>query len=258
MNERSNNLGREEIIIEKAFVRRPKVPWSKDIQRFLRFLQDQQINYVPKPLGFDQEEHELVSFVPGEVYDQPLPDELYTDEVLCLVAERLRDFHDRSVGFLERLTGEEQWMLEYSGPTEVMCHNDFAPYNMTIVDGEPFGLFYFDTVRPGSRLWDVSYAAYRWVPLYFDGNSRLSETQCHRLKLFVDTYRLSNNDRVQIVDCLIDRLCALVAFMSRKGEEGNGNFQKNIDEGHLAKYQYDIQCLKENKSQVIEWIKIEG
>ncbi len=65
MNERSNNLGREEIIIEKEFVRRPKVPWSKDVQRFLRFLHDQQINYVPKPLGFDQEEHELVSFVPG-------------------------------------------------------------------------------------------------------------------------------------------------------------------------------------------------
>ncbi|MFB8725475.1 hypothetical protein [Enterococcus casseliflavus] len=132
------------------------------------------------------------------------------------------------------------------------------PYYVPIVVGEPFGLFDFDTVRPGSRLWDVSYAAYRWVPLYFDGNSRLSETQCHRLKLFVDTYRLSNNDRVQIVDCLIDRLCALVAFMSRKGEEGNRNFQKNIDEGHLAKYQYDIQRLKENKSQVIEGIKIEG
>ncbi len=34
-----------------------------------------------------------------------------------------------------------------------------------------------------------------------------------------------------------------------------GNFQKNIDEGHLVKYQHDIQRLKENKSQIIDLIK---
>jgi aminoglycoside phosphotransferase (APT) family kinase protein len=49
-------------------------------------------------------------------------------------------------------------------PIEVMCHGDFAPYNVTIVDGEAFGIIDFDTLHPGPKMWDIAYAVYRWVP----------------------------------------------------------------------------------------------
>ena len=50
-------------------------------------------------------------------------------------------------------------------PAEVVCHNDFAPYNVVFDDGGPVGVIDWETAAPGARVWDVAYAAYRWVPL---------------------------------------------------------------------------------------------
>ncbi|EPH59409.1 hypothetical protein D931_03980 [Enterococcus faecium 13.SD.W.09] len=36
-------------------------------------------------------------------------------------------------------------------------------------------------------------------------------------------YRLSDSDRLQVEDCLIDHLSALFAFMCREGEKGSEN-----------------------------------
>ncbi len=34
---------------------------------------------------------------------------------------------------------------------------DFAPYNITFVDGCVHGIIDFDTLHPGPRIWDVAY-----------------------------------------------------------------------------------------------------
>ena len=50
-------------------------------------------------------------------------------------------------------------------PAEVVCHNDFAPYNVVFGDDGPVGVIDWETAAPGARVWDVAYAAYRFVPL---------------------------------------------------------------------------------------------
>src|SRR3712207_4429753 len=55
---------------------------------------------------------------------------------------------------------------------EVICHNDFAPYYVVFVDEEPRAIIDFDTAVPGSRIWDVACAGYRFVPLASDEHSR--------------------------------------------------------------------------------------
>ena len=45
-----------------------------------------------------------------------------------------------------------------------MCHGDFAPYNVVLKGEQAVGIIDFDTCHPGSRLWDISYALYRWSP----------------------------------------------------------------------------------------------
>ena len=48
---------------------------------------------------------------------------------------------------------------------EVICHNDFAPYNLMFEDGRLTGVIDLDLASPGPRVWDMAYTAYRFVPL---------------------------------------------------------------------------------------------
>ena len=47
----------------------------------------------------------------------------------------------------------------------MICHNDFAPYNLAFRDGLPVGAIDFEAASPGPRAWDLAYLAYRLVPL---------------------------------------------------------------------------------------------
>ena len=50
----------------------------------------------------------------------------------------------------------------------MICHNDFATYNLIARDGRLVGAIDFDFASPGPRLWDLAYLAYRIVPFAED------------------------------------------------------------------------------------------
>ena len=62
---------------------------------------------------------------------------------------------------------DDPWRAPAHEPVEVICHNDFAPYNLVFagVTGRVVGVIDWDFASPGPRLWDLSYLAYRIVPL---------------------------------------------------------------------------------------------
>ena len=71
-------------------------------------------------------------------------------------------YHDATAGF-DR--AGRVWALPAREPAEVICHNDFAPYNLVFRDGLPVGAIDFEAASPGPRAWDLAYLAYRLVPL---------------------------------------------------------------------------------------------
>lgn len=87
---------------------------------------------------------------------------MWADSVLEDGARRLRQLHDASVGFA--LDGAI-WQAPAKVPSEVICHNDFAPHNLAFADGAIVGAIDFDFCSPGPRLWDIAYFATRIVPL---------------------------------------------------------------------------------------------
>jgi len=111
---------------------RPVNKWTEDIHHFLRFLHEEGADFVPKPHGINENEEEVLSFVPGDVFNS-LPEDLLTDTVLISAAKLLLKFHVFSEKYISRLTKNEQWMLPVITPIEVMCHGDFAPYNVTMI-----------------------------------------------------------------------------------------------------------------------------
>jgi len=165
-NELSALTRQEQIINKGEYVYRPSGNWTKDVHKFLAYLHNKGFDATPKPLGFDKTGREIVSFIKGEVSNYPLTKNASSIGVLTSAAILLRKYHDISLGFLEDNNVEEKcWQLPCRYPIEVICHGDYAPYNVVLNGKQAVGIIDFDTAHPGPRTWDIAYALYRWAPL---------------------------------------------------------------------------------------------
>jgi len=82
------------------------------------------------------------------------------------------------------------WRNPPREPAEVVCHNDFAPYNL-VFDGRTLvGVIDFDMASPGPRRWDLAYLAYRLVPYVEDADAppSVSEAEGDRLSALLSAY----------------------------------------------------------------------
>jgi aminoglycoside phosphotransferase (APT) family kinase protein len=223
-------------------VRRSTGPWTPTIQRLLAHVRAKGLLWVPEPLGLDEAGREVLSFIRGTVpYD--MPEWIRKEQVLADVARALRQWHEATVDFS---APDAQWGLPPTSPREVVCHNDFAPYNCVFRDGRFVGAIDFDACSPGSRIWDLAYAAYRFVPLLpgpdddktIPGDrSPFEAPAMHaRLKSFLDYYgggdATARFGSSELIRAAIDRLHALAAWTEEfAGSNGNATLA-----GHAAMY----------------------
>jgi len=177
-------------------VRRSAGPWTPTIHRLLAHARNKGLSWVPEPRGLDEAGREVLSFIPGDVPHE-MPAWVWSESVLCEVGGALREWHDATVDFN---LGDAIWNLAPPEPKEVVCHNDFAPYNCVFRNGRFVGAIDFDLCAPGPRIWDLAYTAYRFVPLMPDTNPDPAIFQgetspfpraaaATRLKLFLKAYR---------------------------------------------------------------------
>ena len=163
MDEETLTGGNSTVVVRVGdTVRRTAGPWTASVQRLLSTLRDAGVSEVPEHLGLDEQGREMLSFLPGEVPDYPLPAWIWDPAILDQAGALLRRIHDASVPVLSTST---EWQLPTHQPVEVICHNDVAPYNMVFREHRLVGLIDFDTASPGPRIWDLAYLAYRLVPL---------------------------------------------------------------------------------------------
>ena len=241
--------GRGNIYRNKNIVYRPAEKWSKDIHEFLKYLHDNGFDQVPYPYGIDINNQEKVSYIEGDVYNDILPKEIRSDETLISFCRLIKSFHDLGEEYVKLLTGNEKWMLPICTPIQTMCHGDLAPYNIVMKDNEAVGIIDFDTLHPGSRMWDIAYSLYRWIPLMSPDNPEnfgSEDDKLRRLKLFIETYGLRVNDDKELFDSVIRRLEYLIDYMVGEAEKGNVVFKKHIESGHLTQYYQDLEYVKKN------------
>ena len=143
-------------------VLRPAAPWTASVHALLSHVRARGIDWVPEPRPSADPARAAVSWLEGDVPAYPMPDWVWAPAVLDRAARMLRELHDATAGFSR--TGRT-WALPAREPDEVICHNDFAPYNLVFRDGLPAGAIDFEAAAPGPRAWDLAYLAYRLVPL---------------------------------------------------------------------------------------------
>jgi len=192
--------------------------WTPTIHRYLRHLAAAGVDGIPRPISISGN-HEVLSFVEGEVPLYPLPEWVWADEALADAARHLRRLHDASAGFD---TDGAVWHVPAHEPIEVICHNDFAPHNLTFENGRVVGVIDFDTCSPGSRIWDIAYLATRMVPLTAEppvGAPGGDRTRA-RIPLLLESYG-SDVDWTELVTMAIIRLHDLSAFTVRMAAESS-------------------------------------
>lgn len=189
-------------------LRRSRKPSSEAVQSLLSHLGDSGFSGCPKPLGFDDQDREVLSFVEGEGGSIPLRPETMTDQALVEHAGLIRRFHDASASFVASGEVWEPLLADPSNVAGVICHNDLSIPNTVYRGGLPSALVDWDFAAPGRRLWDLAYAAWWIVPLQRPEFMRSigwpEVDQPRRLAMFVDAYGLDEG-RAELLDVLHQR-----------------------------------------------------
>jgi Ser/Thr protein kinase RdoA (MazF antagonist) len=223
-------------------VRRGAGPWTPTIHAFMRHLRASGFERVPEPLGIDERGREIISLLPGAPAFYPLPAFAWSDETLAAVARCLRAFHDASSGFDPGPDGRWQWVAHE--PAEVVCHNDFAPYNLMFEDGRLTGVIDLDLASPGPRVWDMAYTAYRFAPLTDPGNPDVpfpgEEAQRERLAAFCEAYGEPAIEPPAVLEAAAAKLRELVAFIEREAAAGDAAQQAVLARGDVLIYRRDV------------------
>ncbi len=232
--------GVNQVVRYGARVHRPAGPWTPAVHALLRHVAGTGFAGLPRVYGFDDSGREILEYIPGTVPADPPPAYVNGDPALTATARLLRDYHDATTGFVA--PAGAVWYFPPRAPVQVICLGDVAPYNTVYRDGLPVAFIDVDTACPGPRLWDVGYAAYRFVPLTDPardpGAPPLAEA-ARRLRLFCDAYRLPGPERRALIPAAAARLAELATHIETQAAAGHPAFARHLADGHPALYRAD-------------------
>ncbi|MCM3132182.1 aminoglycoside phosphotransferase family protein [Paenibacillus polysaccharolyticus] len=251
-------------------VRRGSNP-NRYVHELLLHLEKEGFHQAPRYLGMDEKDREMLSYLDGDVPGNDYPEiesYMWSDESLIAVANLLRAYHDATVNFItveqpdNKYPGVEEQadesVLRASEDTEVVCHNDFALYNIVFRHGLPQGIIDFDLACPGPRLWDIAYTLYTCVPLANfspkleeQGKSvTLYDRENHanvrkkRIEIFMNAYGL--NVPPNLKHWVVSRIRFMCKTLEDRAAAGDAAFVKMVEEGHLAHYEREVIFLEQH------------
>jgi aminoglycoside phosphotransferase (APT) family kinase protein len=176
---------------------------------------------APRVLGMDGGV-EVLTFVPGGGPS-------HSDDELVRVGERIAAFHRACASFVAPVDAHWQFMVGAPREGSVVCHNDLSPDNTVYGPaGVPRAFIDWDLAAPAPPIWDVAWAAYRFVPLYDAETCELlgypTGRQAERLRLFCDAYGLS--DRDALLPAVCERIRVLYDTAHVWGDEGRPGWRQ--------------------------------
>ena len=229
-------------------VRRPAGWWTPAIQALLQHLHDVGFPYSPRPLGIDPEGREVVSFIAGESGATGWH-RVHSEQGLRRFATLLREYHDAVGDF--RPSTDFEWAVRPSEPHEVICHNDFGPWNLVYDGDEPVGILDWDFAAPGPRLNDVAYALEYAIPFRDDDAAgtwhHFAEPPDRRarLEIVAEAYGLTSTEG--LVDQVIARQRLTIAHVEELAARGLEPQATWVGDGTLDESRRLIAWAEENR-----------
>ena len=227
-------------------VRRPTGPWTPAVHALLDHLHRAGYRGAPRPLGTDAQGREVLSFAPGHTFWPERMDRLAPPERLCRVARLIREFHEAVAGFSPPADARWGTAVPAEG-AEIIAHHDLAPWNLVVDEAADSWVFIdWDNAGPGSRLWDLAYAAQGFVRLTANpAFTRPDEQAASRLRAFADAYGLDEAERRALVPLLGRRTRAMYEFLRDRSARGTEPWATHWRAGHGRAWREDAEYVEQ-------------
>ena len=233
-------------------VRRRAGPWTPTVQSLLAHLEAVGFTAAPRSLGFDERGRAVLAYLPGDIHGgwpEPMPPWMFEDiTTLKRAAELLRRYHDAVLTF--RPPPGATWHQVAPGTHELICHNDWSPYNAIFQEHEPTVMLDWDHAGPGRRVWDVATSAYTWVPLSPKSRELSLEQKAARLAVFCDTY--GDVEPGAVLDVLPEQLRFVAQLIRTEADRGDPGAQKLAGWKVPARLHEEADLLVRQRSDLVE------
>lgn len=213
-----------EVVRVGTTVRKPVTPATDAIDAVLRHLEEVGFSGSPRTLGRDDRDRHILEYIPGVIAQDRQP--LSLDDVR-IVGHMIRELHDALDSF--EPPAHAAWNVVIPPDAcELICHNDLAPWNLVIND-QRWVFIDWDGAGPGSRLWDIAYAAHGFGGFHAGGNP---DQAAIRLAALADGYGLDSEQRRQLPTKMVERTRAMFNLLEHGGRTGQQPWARLHAEGH--------------------------
>lgn len=205
-------------------VRKPATAATPAVGSLLRHLEASGAVGAPRFHGVDARNRQVLDYVHG-----PLADTLPAMSLdgLARVGRLIRRLHDAADSF--EPPDDAVWAVEIEPDrAELICHHDLAPWNLVCGTGG-WVFIDWDGAGPGSRLWDLAYAAHGFVPLHAGGTPAVDGP---RLRALVDGYGLDAGDRARLPALIERHTRGMYRLLVDGHRSGRQPWARLYDEGH--------------------------
>lgn len=179
---------------------------------------------APRALGYDARGRQVLEYVDGPIA-HTLPAMDLQD--LRRVGALIRDLHHACASFRPPPAAEWQVLIP-ADHDELICHHDLAPWNL-VCARDRWVVIDWDGAGPGTRLWDLAYAAHGFVGMAA-GND--PHHDAHRLRVLADGYGLDPGERSLLPDQIERHTRGMFQVLCHGAATGQQPWARLHAEGH--------------------------
>lgn len=225
-------------------VRRPAGPWTPAVHALLVHLADVGFRHAPRSFGLDEHGRHVVEHVDG-VMAHPAPS--VAPPSLTDVGSLVRDLHDALDGWAPPADAAWQRVIPPDGEDQVV-HHDLAPWNLVLAPDRVV-LIDWDGAGPGTRTWDLAYAAHAFVPLAPpDAGGPGLPRAATLLRELADGYGLDDAGRERLARTLAPRTWSMHALLADGHRTGAQPWARLWDEGHGGYWRRDAEWIEAHET----------
>jgi len=207
-------------------VRKPAGFWTPAVDALLAHLTAAGFAGAPRALGRDDQNRQVLEYIPGQLaHDLPPLDA----SGLHRVGQLIRDLHDACSDFAPPPGARWQVVIR-PDREDLICHHDLAPWNL-VIGPDRWVFIDWDGAGPGSRLWDLAWAAAGFVPVAGGGDP---ETDGPRLRALADGYGLSTAQRHELPPLIGAHARGMFDLLRNSARTGEQPWARLFAAGHAG------------------------